>query len=102
MSTFTWLVFMKNWYDDYYIIAPYNCQFITVYQITPFIYKLSEIYYLRKPPHGLRMYVNYGTWDINTGLNVSKEVMYFRRLDMNQSWLIDVIPHGDCFVRNTL
>lgn len=88
-------MFLDKSDDDIPFTPPYDCQFITVSQINQSSYVLSEIYTLKTK----RVIADYGTWDLNKGLNVSATLMYLRRTNMNQTLFVALKFHNKCEVR---
>lgn len=100
LSKFIWLIFIRPTFVNVQFLAPYNCQFLIVRQITKSTYQLFELYSIRSKGtviYDKRFLINYGTWDSYEGLNVSSELFYYRRPNMNQT-VFTVFYLPDCDV----
>lgn len=88
-SSLTWIVFSKsidirNAGNNFYI--PYDCPFLVIEDYSNSTYFLREFY---KINDGFRLFeIEYGTWSLENGLNISNKPFYDRRMNFENHPLV--------------
>ena len=99
MAHFKWLVFVQDLgtyiEGNHKLIVPLNCEFIVINKENSATYKVTEYYDIKNAS----FYFDFGIWDKDFGLNVTKLTFRKRRSNLHKREIV-VISRGDVVSAN--